>query len=230
MSLFNTIHRQQTRSTRPRRRSPGSGKPIAPTTSMISTRFWEALDAGNLPSVSYLKAPGYQDGHPGYSDPLLEQEFVVETVNRLMRAPEWQKMAIIIAYDDSDGWYDHVMPPVVNDSQTAYDFMTAPGQSGTNVPLGGFQGRFSFGPRMPLIVISPFAKENYVDHTTTDQSSIVRFIEDNWALGRIGDSSFDRASGTLLNMFDFNDSSGGHREAVGRRLILDPQTGQPAEK
>jgi phospholipase C len=191
-------------------------------------RFWQALDTHNLPSVSYLKAPGYQDGHPGYSDPLLEQQFVVETVNRLMCSSDWDRMVIIIAYDDSDGWYDHVMPPVVNESQTAYDFLTAPddsgGQSGTNAPLGGYQGRFSFGPRMPLIVISPFSKENYVDHTVTDQSSIVRFIEDNWNLGRIGDSSFDQYSGTLLNLLEFGDH---HRNQHARRLILDPQTGEP---
>jgi phospholipase C len=187
-------------------------------------RFWQALDAGHLPSVSYLKAPGYQDGHPGYSDPLLEQEFVVETINRVMQSTYWNTTAIIIAYDDSDGWYDHVMPPVVNESQTAYDFLSAPddsgGQSGTNSPLGGYQGRFSFGPRMPLIVISPFAKENFVDHSVTDQSSIVRFIEDNWRLGRIGDSSFDQYSGLLLNMFDFDHL----RE---HPLILNPQTGEP---
>jgi phospholipase C len=200
------------------------------------TRFWLALDAHNLPSVSYLKAPGYQDGHPGYSDPLLEQTFVVETVNRLMRSPEWDNMAIIIAYDDSDGWYDHVMPPVVNESQTAYDFLTAPddqgGQSGTNIPLGpapnGYQGRFSFGPRMPFIVISPFAKQNYVDHTVTDQSSVVHFIEDNWNLGRIGDFSFDQYSGTLLNMFDFGDPRCQKPEfRNARRLFLNPQTGEP---
>jgi phospholipase C len=197
------------------------------------TRFWQALDAHNLPSVSYLKAPGYQDGHPGYSDPLLEQEFVVETINRLMLSPEWENMAIIIAYDDSDGWYDHVMPPVVNESQTAYDFLSAPddsgGQSGTNAPLGNYQGRFSFGPRMPFIVISRFAKENYVDHTVTDQSSVVHFIEDNWNLGRIGNFSFDQYSGILLNMFDFDGNW--HREHGfqdnSRRLILDPQTGEP---
>jgi phospholipase C len=200
------------------------------------TRFWMALEAHNLPSVSYLKAPGYQDGHPGYSDPLLEQTFVVETVNRLMRSPEWDNMAIIIAYDDSDGWYDHVMPPVVNESQTAYDFLSAPddqgGQSGTNVPLGpppsGYQGRFSFGPRMPFIVISPFAKQNYVDHTVTDQSSVVHFIEDNWNLGRIGDFSFDQYSGTLLNMFDFDDLRCRQPEfRNARRLFLNPQTGEP---
>jgi phospholipase C len=201
------------------------------------TDFWQGLDTHSLPSVSYLKAPGYQDGHPGYSDPLLEQQFVVETINRLMRAPEWETMAIIIAYDDSDGWYDHVMPPVVNESQTAYDFLSAPdnsgGKSGTNTPLGpppkGYQGRFSFGPRMPFIVISPFAKENYVDHTVTDQSSIVHFIEDNWHLGRIGDFSFDQYSGTLLNMFDFKDDRFREHEFQHhtRRLILDPQTGEP---
>jgi len=192
------------------------------------TRFWEALSAHHLPAVSYLKAPAYQDGHPGYSDPLLEQEFVVATINRLMLSPEWNTMAIIIAYDDSDGWYDHVMPPCVNESQTAYDFLTAPdtqgGQSGTNAPLGGYQGRYSFGPRMPLIVISPFAKENFVDHTTTDQSSIVRFIEDNWGLGRIGDASFDQYSGVLLNMFNFDRT---HCGPGTRRLILDPKTGEP---
>jgi phospholipase C len=158
---------------------------------------------------------------------------VVDTVNQLMRSPEWRAMAIIIAYDDSDGWYDHVMPPVVNESRTAYDFLSAPddsgGQSGTNPPLGGYQGRFSFGPRMPLIVISPFAKENFVGHTVTDQSSIVRFIEDNWRLGRIGDFSFDQCSGTLLNMFDFDDN---HRrehrfQFPARHLILDPHTGEP---
>jgi phospholipase C len=197
------------------------------------TDFWNALSAHQLPSVSYLKAPGYQDGHPGYSDPLLEQEFVVETINKLVNSPEWPNMAIFIAYDDSDGWYDHVMPPVVNESQTAYDFLSAPddsgGQSGKNTPLGGYQGRFSFGPRMPFIVISPFAKENFVDHTVTDQSSVVRFIEDNWSLGRIGNFSFDKYAGIVLNMFDFDGSyRRGHQyQYQGRHLILDPHTGEP---
>ena len=97
------------------------------------------------------------------------------------------------------------------------------------LPSAAIKGAF-LGPRMPLIVISPFAKENFVDHTVTDQSSIVRFIEDNWLQSeRIGDSSFDQYAGTLLNMFDFDDN---HRrehrfQFPGRRLILDPQTGEP---
>jgi phospholipase C len=81
---------------------------------------------------------------------------------------------------------------------------------------------------MPFIVISPFAKENFVDHTVTDQSSIVHFIEDNWNLDRIGDFSFDQYSGTLLNMFDFDDPRCRQPEfRNARRLFLNPQTGEP---
>jgi len=117
-----------------------------------------------------------------------------------MKSPEWNRTAIIIAYDDSDGWYDHVMSPIVNQSQTINDVLTGPNSAGTNSPLGGFQGRAGYGPRLPLLVISPFAKKNFVDHTITDQSSILRFIEDNWKLGTLGGGSFDALAGSLLNM------------------------------
>jgi phospholipase C len=179
--------------------------------------FWSAVDAGHMPAVSYLKAAGFQDGHAGYSDPLAEQTFVVETINRLQRRPEWRHMAIIIAYDDSDGWYDHVMGPIVSTSSTSQDFLTGPGSCGTGKP-GTPQGRCGYGPRLPLLVVSPLAKANFVDHTTTDQSSILRFIEDNWQLGHI-DQSFDAIAGSLWSMFDFG-QRGTHR------LFLDPATGE----
>jgi phospholipase C len=169
-----------------------------------------------------LKAPAYQDGHAGYSDPLLEQQFLVASINELMKSPEWNHIAIIIAYDDSDGWYDHVMSPILNQSQTIYDVFTGSGSTGTNSPLGEFQGRAGYGPRLPLLVISPFAKQNFVDHTITDQSSILRFIEDNWKLGRIRNGSFDALAGSLLNTFDFD-----HRDEPDRRLFLDANTGEP---
>jgi phospholipase C len=187
------------------------------------TRFWQALDTRNLPAVTFLKAPGYQDGHAGYSDPILEQQFLVETINRLMKSPDWNSLLIVICYDDSDGWYDHAMPPVVNQSQTPYDVFTGSGQSGDNSPLGGYQGRFGYGPRLPFLLISRFAKQNFVDHTITDQSSVLRFIEDNWKLGRIGDSSFDELAGSLVNMLDFRDDHHAHR------LFLDPTTGEPTQ-
>ena len=95
--------------------------------------------------------------------------------------------AIVIAYDDSDGWYDHVMPPIVNQSNDpAEDALTGPGHCGTGAAAGAYQDRCGYGPRLPLLVISPYARSNYVDHTLTDQTSILRFIEDNWSLGRIG--------------------------------------------
>jgi phospholipase C len=78
--------------------------------------FFAALSAGNLPAVSFLKAPAFQDGHAGYSDPLDEQHFLVQVINALQNSPAWSETAVVLLYDDSDGWYDHQMPPVVNPS------------------------------------------------------------------------------------------------------------------
>lgn len=182
--------------------------------------FWKSANTGNLPAVSYLKAANYQDGHAGYSDPLDEQHFIVDTINRIQSLPEWKDTAIIIAYDDSDGWYDHVMPQIVNGSNDAKtDALYGPGDAG-KPKLGNYLNRAGHGPRLPLLVISPYAKKNFVDHTLTDQTSILRFIEDNWNLGRIGDHSFDAVAGTLNNMFDFK------HKPNKEKLFLDPITGE----
>jgi phospholipase C len=189
------------------------------------TDFWAAVDAHNMPAVDFLKAPAYQDGHAGYSDPLDEQQFIVSTINRLEKTPYWNSTAVVIAYDDSDGWYDHAMGPIVNQSidptVDALDGTTC-GKKGQNV-MGGYMDRCGYGPRQPLLVISPYAKSNYVDHTTTDQTSILKFIEDNWQAGRIGNFSFDTKAGSLLNMFSFppNGPVGGPN-----KLFLDPVTGE----
>jgi phospholipase C len=183
--------------------------------------FWAAVDNGNMPSVSFLKAARFQDGHAGYSDPLDEQTFLVNTINHLEQSRDWKSTAVIIAYDDSDGWYDHQMSPIVSQSNDpAADALTGPGQCGTAKP-GAYQDRCGYGPRLPLMVISPFAKVNSVDNSITDQSSILRFIEDNWGTGRIGDQSFDALAGSLGNLFNFRG------EGQARRLFLDPTTGEP---
>jgi len=174
--------------------------------------FWTAADAGNLPAVSFLKAPGYQDGHPASSDPLDEQEYLTTTINHLMSLPSWKTTAVIVQWDDSDGWYDHVRGAIVNHSNTALDF-------GCGTTTDGAGARCGYGPRLPYLVISPYAKDNFVDHTLTDQTSTTRFIEDNW-LGSMRMSVFDSEAGSIMNMFDFNHPS-------GRRLFLDPQTGAP---
>ena len=178
-----------------------------------------------LPAVSFVKAPAYQDGHAFYSDPIDEQQFVVNEINALQQTPDWASTAVIIAYDDSDGWYDHAFSGVTNPSQTIADALTGSGACGNtqegNGPLGGELGRCGLGPRLPLLVISPWARPNFVDHTLTNQASILRFIEDNWHLGRI-DGSFDVVSGSLNNMFNFSTTQG-----TTPTLMLDPNTGQP---
>jgi phospholipase C len=191
------------------------------------TDFYAALDVNNLPAVSFVKAPAYQDGHAGYSDPLDEQNFVVSTINRLEKTPFWHELAVVIAYDDSDGWYDHVMSPIVNQSQDpAQDVLANSDLCGTRADpvhtLGGYQDRCGYGPRQPLLVLSPYAKANFIDHTTTDQTSILRFVEDNWATGRIGDFSFDTRAGSLLNMFAFQPVGPVTEE---NKIFLDPETG-----
>jgi phospholipase C len=160
-----------------------------------------------MPAVSFLKAPGYQDAHAGYSDPLDEQAFVTQVIN-FLQTKDWDSTAVIINYDDSDGWYDHQMGAIVNQSATAPTALTGEGLcgNGTNTALPGpraaahAQGRCGYGPRLPL-VISPYAKANYVDHTMTDQTSIIRFIEDNWLNGeRIGNGSFDAIAGSSTHV------------------------------
>jgi phospholipase C len=163
--------------------------------------FDATVKANNLPAVSFLKAGEYQDGHAGYSDPLDEQHFLVNTINTLQKSKDWASTAVVVAYDDSDGWYDHVSPTIVNGSTDAANDQAA--LCGTAETAGGYADRCGYGPRSPLLVISPYSKTNYVDHTRTDQSSILKFIEDNWGTGRVGDSSFDSRAGSLTSMFDF---------------------------
>jgi phospholipase C len=184
------------------------------------------LPPQGLPAVSFLKAPGYQDGHAAYSDPLDEQQFVTSEINALMQTPDWRHTAVIVSYDDSDGWYDHVYSGVHNPSQTVADALTGTGQCGTGTgQLAGEQGRCGYGPRLPLLVISPWAKTNTVDHTVTDQSSIIRFVEDNWTLPRIN-GSFDTIAGSLNGMFDFGKGNGEPPNATP--YLLNPTTGQPS--
>ncbi len=229
-----------------------------------SNDFFTALNAGNLPAVAFLKAQAYQDGHAGYSDPVDEQAFIISVVNALQNTKFWATTAVIIAYDDSDGWYDHQAPPIVNPSSLAAignptgavdlrDALNGPGlctgtqvQQGKSTPLtallaadGGVPvlGRCGYGTRVPLLVISPFAKKNFIDHTLTDQSSVLRFIEDNWLnSARIQPgASFDTIAGSIESMFDFSGSAvvtgpGSQRASGVRTLYLDPKSGLVASQ
>jgi phospholipase C len=194
--------------------------------------FFAAVRAGNFPAVAFLKAQAFQDGHAGYSDPLDEQAFVTEVVNFVERTPEWPRTAIVILYDDSDGWYDHQAAPVGNASfDPTRDFLDGRGSCGVRgrtpqlegvAATGPVNGRCGPGTRQPFLVISPWARRNYVDHTPIRQSSVLRFIEDNWLGGkRLGGGSFDATAGTINGLFDF--TGGGNTPP----LFLDDSTGTP---
>lgn len=199
-----------------------------------SDDFFGAVSAGNFPAVSFLKAPAFQDGHAGYSDPLDEQAFVAKVVNFLQRQPDWTSTAIVVTWDDSDGWYDHAYAlPTSASYDSLADHLNGQGKCGTGPAQDGVNGkpvngRCGPGARIPFLVISPWAKENYVDHTLIDQSSIVRFIEDNWLDGqRIGGGSFDSKAGSIMGMFDFGRRD---EDLAQRRLFLDPPTGLPVDQ
>jgi phospholipase C len=179
------------------------------------TDFDAALAAHNLPAVSFLKAGEYQDGHAGYSDPLDEQAFIANTINKLQKSPDWQSTAVVIAYDDSDGWYDHKVPKILSGSTDASQDTALCGKARV---AGGYQDRCGPSQRLPLLVVSPYAKVDHVDHSVTEQTSVLKFIEDNWRLGRVGDASFDERAGSLNGLFSFGHPTAG-------KLILDPKTG-----
>ncbi len=181
------------------------------------SQFATALTDGVLPSVSFLKPAAYQNGHAANSDPLDEQHFLVSEINAIENSKYWGSTAIVIAYDDSDGWYDQKSSPVLNGSNDQHVANSLVGDQPMCVSAaanptigvsGGYADRCGPGPRLPLLVISPYAKTNFVDHTPTEQASILAFIEDNWKTGRLGDGSFDARAGSLQNMLDFSKTTG----------------------
>jgi phospholipase C len=191
--------------------------------------FYSAVQAGNFPAVSYIKMPAYQDAHAGYSDPLDEQAGVVKLVNFIQQQPDWKNTAIIITYDDSDGWYDHAFAKVLHSSFDATaDQLNGAGTCGTGTaPVGiagqPVNGRCGPGTRIPFLVISPWARANYIDHNLISEASVVRFIEDNWLKGqRLGNGSFDASSGSIMPLFNFASFSG----SAGS-LMLNTSTGEP---
>ena len=189
-------------------------------------QFQQAVGQGNYPAVSFIKMATFQDAHPGNSDPLDEQTGVVNLINFLMEQPDWDSTAVIITYDDSDGWYDHVSAPITHTSFSSSDALTAPGQCGvvgTTEPLGlnnlPVHGRCGPGTRVPFLVISPFAKSNFVSHVLVSQASIPQFVEDNWLNGkRLTGNAFDATTGSIMDMFNF-------KKANTKTLILDPTLG-----
>lgn len=137
--------------------------------------FLVALRAGNLPAVAFVKPIGADNEHPGYADLLRGQQYVANLVKAVQESAVWKDSVIIITYDEGGGRWDHVPPP--------------PGD------------RWGPGGRVPAIIISPYAKRRFVDHTTYETTSILKLIETRWNLAPLGRR--DAAANNLLNAFNF---------------------------
>jgi phospholipase C len=137
-------------------------------------QYFIDLQNGTLPAVSYIVPSGASEHPP--SSLMSGQRFVKSVLQELMRSSSWDSTAFMLAYDDWGGWYDHVKPIQVD--------------------------QFGYGPRVPVILVSPYAKSGYIDHTVLDFTSMLKFIEQNWNIAPLAQR--DTKANNFLSAFDFN--------------------------
>jgi phospholipase C len=156
------------------------------------SEFSADLRSGKLPQVSYLKSTRNNEHAPATVK--RQQQWLRQTIEEVQTSPDWRDTVIILTYDESGGWYDHVPPPVVN---------TTANERG-------------LGPRVPALVISPYSKRGYVSHVQYDHTSILRFMEWNFRLQPLNDR--DARANNLLDFFDFSRRSARFSELAGYLL------------
>jgi len=159
----------------------------------------------SLPAISWVKAPQVDDGHPAYSGPALEDAFVGDLAARIQSSPYWKDTALFIAFDETGGWWDHVAPPDLGGPFATW-VNGVPNLTGCQYPgiPGAACGEAGLGPRMPVLVVSPFAQQGFVDHDLLNTASLDQWVEWNHrlpALGVWGDR--DMNAGSLRGAFIF---------------------------
>jgi phospholipase C len=161
----------------------------------------------SLPAISWVKAPQLEDGHPGYSGPALEDAFVGDLVARLKASEYWKNTALVIAFDETGGWWDHVSPPDLGGHFATW-VDGQPNLTGCQYPgiPGAPCGEAGLGPRMPVLVISRFARRGFVDHALLNTASLDRWVEWNHHLPALGVwGNRDVTAGNLTSAFVFGD-------------------------
>ncbi len=139
------------------------------------TEFMTAARNGTLPAVSFVKPLGAQNEHPGYSNVMDGENHAVDLINAVLNGPNGKDAVIIVTYDEHGGFWDHVAPPTID--------------------------KWGPGTRVPAIIVSPFAKSGYVDHTQYETVSILSFIEKRFGLNSLSDR--DKNANPLSNAFTF---------------------------
>lgn len=147
------------------------------------SQFFTAAREGRLPAVAFVKAAKADNGHAGYSGPLQDDQFVTRVVNAVAQSPNWPSTALLLLFDESGGFYDHLAPPAVDT---------------------GMEGVRGLGPRVPALLISPYARAGYVSHVQYEHASVLRFIEQRWGLPPLDNAGRrDQAAASLDDLFDF---------------------------
>ena len=140
-----------------------------------TTQFVQDASSGNLPAVSWLVVGSGLSEHPPASV-CLGENWTVEQLNAVMSGPDWNSTVVFLTWDDFGGFYDHVAPPVVDN--------------------------FGFGPRVPFLIISPWARRGHITHTTLEFSSVLKFIEERFDLDPLTER--DQDANDLIDSFDFD--------------------------
>jgi phospholipase C len=138
------------------------------------SQYYEDLRSGTLPAVAYIVPSGASEHPP--SNIQTGQRFVKTLVQELMRSSAWNSSAFLLLYDDWGGWYDHVKPVAVD--------------------------AYGYGPRVPGLLVSPYARVGHIDSTQLDFTSVLKFIEENWNLKPLAER--DAKANNFLSAFDFN--------------------------
>jgi phospholipase C len=162
--------------------------------------FFNDLYGDNLPAVSFIKPLGPDNEHPGYANLIRGQQHVADIVHAVQNSSAWDSTAIIVTYDENGGRWDHVPPPSVS--------------------------RWGLGTRVPGIIISPYARTGYVDHTQYETLSIDKSIEEAFGLNPLTEQDANATS--FLNAFDFGGGSPhGKSHGPGAQPVLTPALVDP---
>jgi phospholipase C len=138
-------------------------------------QFAKDAATGNLPAVSWVIPPGSKNDYPTNS--VCDGEnWTVGQLNAIMQGPSWGSTAVFVTWDDFGGFYDHVPPPQVDE--------------------------FGLGPRIPALIVSPYAKPGFISHTVYDLTSVLKFIEQRFGLSAL--SARDAAANDLMDSFNFS--------------------------
>lgn len=150
--------------------------------------FYSDVKSGHLPEVCWI-VPTFADSEHPPADSARGMRHVTDLINAVMQGPDWKNTVIILTWDDYGGFYDHVPPPSVD--------------------------RYGYGPRVPTLILSPYARPGYISHTTYDFTSPLKLIEEKYGLPPL--TTRDAAAHDLLDCFDF------HQKPLAADVIT-PQT------